>query len=126
MKFYIHKSISTVAITSDEDNHANFSLRTATGKAMFRAAVEALVQQGHQIYRDGILIGGDISDLVASEILVMDLRPGQTAKCADGYIYRVSATGREERANALRPDHFELCTFRGQHFYDIPAILITG
>ena len=65
MKFTLHKSVTTVSITSDEDNHATISTRHLAGNHMCRAIMRYIAEEGHTLYdTDGVCLIGTIDELL--------------------------------------------------------------
>jgi hypothetical protein len=65
MKYTLSKSINTIAIISDEDNHINISLRHPEGRRMYRAIMRYIAEEGHTLYdTQGVCLIGDVSELM--------------------------------------------------------------
>lgn len=65
MKFTLHRNISTVSITSDEDNHVTISTRHPAGGGMYRAIMRYIVEGEHTLYdTDGVCLIGTVDELL--------------------------------------------------------------
>jgi hypothetical protein len=67
MKFTLHKSVTTVSITSDEDNHVNISTRHPEGMKMFHAIMRYIAEEEHSLYDAyGRCLIGTVDELMAN------------------------------------------------------------
>ena len=50
MRYTLHENVTTIAITSAEDNHITISTRHPEGKRMYHAILRYISEEGHTLY----------------------------------------------------------------------------